>query len=102
MSDNFMGLGGIADRALLKSGMEALAIGFPLDGPVHDATLLSLKIMRHAQFIEHDPEYVTFLEQVQARYPGAYAKLAEKFARHASSRSMEVGEPPLSLMSPAG
>ena len=34
---NFMGLDGIADSALLKSGAEALAIGFPLDGPVPDS-----------------------------------------------------------------
>jgi hypothetical protein len=98
VSNNFMGLGGIADRSLLKSGMEALAIGFPLDGPVRDAALLSLKITRHAQDVVDEPDYLTFLENVQARYPQAYAQLVDQFVQRIVSRSMEVGEPPLSLL----
>jgi hypothetical protein len=69
MGQNFMGFGQIADRELLRSGSEALAIGFPLDGPVHDATLMALVVSRRAEKVAEDHEYVTFLQRVQARYP---------------------------------
>lgn len=97
-----MGLGGISDEALLKSGEEALAIGFPLDGPVHDAALLCLLVMRHAHVVIHKPRYIAFLERVQARYPEQYEELAEQFVERLTKRSVEFGAiPPLLLASHA-
>lgn len=100
MSENFMGFGCITDDALLKSGQEALAIGFPLDGPVHDATLLCLKLVRHAHIIKYKPAHAAFLEAVQARYPTDYEALAVRYTEALTRRSLEIGQPPLMLLQP--
>jgi hypothetical protein len=93
---NFMGLGGISDEALLKSGAEALAIGFPLDGPVRDATLMALKLTRNVRTAK--PEYLQFLSAVQARYPEKYAELSDLLIHHLTYRSMEVSALPALLL----
>jgi hypothetical protein len=98
VSENFMGFGGIADDALLKSGEEALAIGFPLDGPVRDAALFCLKVERHAHIAMYKPQCAAFLQRVQARYPTEYEALTLSLTEHLTSRSMEIGRPPLLLL----
>lgn len=91
-----MGLGGISDEALLKSGAEALAIGFPLDGPVRDATLLSLKRMRDVRTAKQ--EYLDFLSGVQARYPQQYAELSDQLIHHLTQWSVEISQPSALLL----
>jgi hypothetical protein len=92
MSKNFMGLDGIRDAALLRAGAEALAIGFPLDGPVHDAMVMCLLRMRRAEDMTERAatelprgcvqahEYLMYLSDVKARYPEAYDALAREVA----------------------
>jgi hypothetical protein len=96
---NFMGLDGIADSALLKSGAEALAIGFPLDGPVRDATLLAL--YRQRNVLTAKPEYLQYLSDVQAQYPKQYAELADLFIHHLTQHSLEITQPSALLLSAA-
>jgi hypothetical protein len=89
VGQNFLGLSGIADRELLRSGSEALAIGFPLDGPVHDATLMALVVSRRAEKVAEDHDYVTFLQRVQARYPAEYEALSAMLADKLTERGAE-------------
>jgi hypothetical protein len=104
MSKNFMGLDGIRDAALLRAGAEALAIGFPLDGPVHDAMVMCLLRMRRAEdMTEREAtdlppghvqahEYLMYLGSVKARYPDAYDALAREVAEALTKPGAELFE----------
>jgi hypothetical protein len=110
MSRNFMGFDGIRDAALLRAGAEALAIGFPLDGPVKDAALMCLVRMRRAEYMTERQatdlppgyvqphEYLMYLADVQARYPESYEQLAQDLAAHLSAHSLGVLPPPLLMI----